>query len=41
MEVQGRLMQARYIEIHEVCAKKKIGYFCNKVVYQYLILETV
>ena len=27
MKVQGRLMQARFIDIHQVFAKKKAGYF--------------
>ena len=33
MKVQGRLMQARFIEIHQVFAKiNKVGYFANWVV---------
>ena len=32
MEVQGHLMQARFIEIHQVFAKKhKVGYFPNRI----------
>jgi hypothetical protein len=27
MKVQGHFMQARFIEIHQVFAKKKVGYF--------------
>ena len=33
MKIQGRLMQADFIEIHEVFAKnKKVGYFSNRLV---------
>ena len=33
MKVHGRLMQARFIEIHQVLAKEnKVGYFFNRVV---------
>ena len=33
MEVQGLLMQARFIEIHKVFAKQnKVGYFSNRVI---------
>ena len=40
MKVQGRLMQACFIEIHQVFAKneKEVGYFSNRVVF---ILEIV
>ena len=32
MKVHGRLMQARFIEIHQVFAKRnKVGYFSNRV----------
>ena len=31
MKAQGPLMQARFIEIHQVIAKK-VGYFCNRLV---------
>ena len=31
MEVQGRLMQARLIEIYQVFAKKKVGFFSSRV----------
>ena len=31
MEVQGRFMQARFIQIHQVFAKEnKVGYFTNR-----------
>ena len=47
IKVQGRLMQARFIEIHQVFAKKKVGYFYNRVVYSqiffienFLLLQT-
>ena len=30
MKVQGRLMQARFIEIFQVYEKKKVGYFPNR-----------
>ena len=32
MKVQGRLMQALFIEIHQVFAKKKVEYFYDRVV---------
>ena len=32
VRVQGSFMQARFIEIHKVFAKKKVGYFHNKAV---------
>ena len=32
MRVEGRFMQALFIEIHQVIAKKKVEYFSNKVV---------
>ena len=32
MMVQGRLLQACFIEIHQVFAKK-VGYFFNRVIY--------
>ena len=32
MKIQGSLMQARFIEIHQVFAKKKVEYFSNKIV---------
>ena len=39
MEVQGRLMQACFIEIHQVFAKQnKVGYFSNRVV-QYIYIH--
>ena len=35
MNIQGRLMQARFIQIHQVFAKKnKVEYFSNRVVFQ-------
>ena len=30
-KVRGRLMQARFIEIHQIFAKQKVGYFSNGV----------
>ena len=33
MKVQCRLMQARFIEIHQILAKKKVGYFSNILVH--------
>ena len=34
MKVQGRLMQARFIEMHQVFVKEnKVGYFSNRVVF--------
>ena len=30
MEVQGRLIQAPFIEIHQIFAKNKVGYFYNR-----------
>ena len=39
MMVQGGLMQARFIEIHQVFAKKKFRYFSNRVVYVVLKQE--
>ena len=38
-KLQGRLMQARLIEINQVFAKKKVGYFSNRVVPQFLIFS--
>ena len=39
MNVQGSLMQARFIEIHQVYVKKnKVGYFANRGI---LILKNV
>ena len=32
MKVQGRLMQAHFIKIPQVAAKKKFGYFSNRIV---------
>ena len=32
MKIQGRLMQARFIEIHQVFQSKIVGYFSNSVV---------
>ena len=33
MKVQGALMQARFIDIHQVFAKqKKVGYFSNSTI---------
>ena len=29
-KVQGRLVQTRLIQIHQVFAKKKVGYFSNR-----------
>ena len=35
MKVQGLIMQARFIEIYQVFAKKKkVGYFSNEVVWE-------
>ena len=39
MKVQGRLMQARFIEIHQVFCKTNVGYFSNRVVF-YTLLAT-
>ena len=33
MKVQGRLMQGRFIQIHNVFLKNKFGYFSNRLVY--------
>ena len=33
VRVQGHLMQARFIDIHQLFAKKKAGYFSNRVVF--------
>ena len=33
MKVQGRLMQARFIEIHQIFEEKKVGYFSNRVLF--------
>ena len=33
MDVQGRLLQVCLIEIHQVFAKNKVGYFYNRVAY--------
>ena len=33
MKVQGHLMQAFFIEIHQVFEKDKVGYFSNRVIY--------
>ena len=33
MNVQGRLMNPRFIEIHQVFAKNKVGFFSNIVVH--------
>ena len=30
MKAQGRLIQVRLIEIHEIFAKNKVGYFSNR-----------
>ena len=38
MRVQGRLIQARFIEIHQVFEKKKFGSFSNRVVYSYILV---
>ena len=37
-KVQGHLIQARFIEIHQGFAKK-VGYFSNIVVYVYMYLS--
>ena len=34
MKVQGRIMQASFIDIHQVFAKQKVGYFSNRVVFK-------
>ena len=40
MKVEGRLMQARFIKIHQVFSKgNKVGYFSNRVVYPNTLLE--
>ena len=39
MKVQGRLMQAHFIEIHQVFAKKK-GYFSNRRIKTQVLLVT-
>ena len=37
VKVQGRHMQARFIEIHKVLAKQnKVWYFSNKVINMYI-----
>ena len=36
MKVQDRFMEARFVEIHRVFAKKKFGYFSNRAVYNEL-----
>ena len=37
MEVEGRLRQARFIEIYQVYGEKdKVGYFSNTVVFEAL-----
>ena len=33
MKIQDRLIQARFIEIHQVFGKKKVGYFSNRGIY--------
>ena len=33
MTIQGHFMQAHFIEIHQVFAKNKVGYFSNRVVF--------
>ena len=33
IKVQGRLMQVRFIEIHQGFVKKNFGYFCNRVIH--------
>ena len=39
MKVQGRVVQARFIEIYQVFAKiNKVGYFYNRVVFFYYVL---
>ena len=41
MRVEGRLMQAQLIEIHQVFAKKNVGYISNRVVLLiYLLNDT-
>ena len=32
MKVQGRFMQAHFVEIHQVFTKKKVDYFSNRLV---------
>ena len=32
IKIQGRLMQTRFIEIHQVFTKKKFGYIFNKAI---------
>ena len=36
MEVQGRQMQAGFIEMHQFLAKEKVGYFSNRVIHTLL-----
>ena len=33
MKVQGRLLQARFIDTHQVFAKNKVGYFSNSILH--------